>query len=111
MNRYDNIVNDCVNKNNKTYRIQGLTLMVILMVFFVHLVERQVLINKQKQNIVNQDYEICLSAICLGNDTDDVSECLSLIVPTLSNVSVVSDRYSRGKSVKRIIVKPLSECQ
>jgi hypothetical protein len=100
-----------MNKNNKTYRIQGLTLMFIFLVLFVNLVERQVLINKQKQNIVSQDYEICLSAICLGSDTDDVSECLSLIVPTLSNVSVVSDRYSRGKNVKRIIVKPLSECQ
>ena len=111
MSRYDEIIKSHEEKKFNKYRLQGLSLMLIILVLAVNIVERQVNISEQKQSIVSQNFEVCVSAICLGGDTEYTAECLSLIDPMIANVSIVSERYSKTKGVKRIMVVPLSECQ
>ena len=112
MGRYTEIIESCKeNKKFGKYHKQGLTLMLILLYLSVNIVERQVTISERKQSVISQNFEVCISSVCLGSDTDDVAECLSLIDPMLTNVSIVNERYARIKGVKRIVITPLSECQ
>ena len=112
MGRYDEVIAKCedTGKLNK-YRLQGFSLMIILMFLFVNLIERQVNISEQKQHVMSKSFEVCVTSICLGDQTDDTAECLSLIRPTLSNVSILAERFSRQRGANRIVVRPLSECQ
>ena len=112
MNDYDKIIEECAEDKGFTiYHKQGFTLMLILLFLIVNLVERQVTISEQKQHVIAQDFEVCLTSVCLGGDLDNTTECISLVYPTLSNVTIINDRYSRIKGVKRIMVRPLSDCQ
>ncbi len=112
MGRYDILIDKCKDDGKlNRYRVQGISLMVILLVMFVSIVQRQVEISSRKYSVVQQNFEICTTAICLGGNTDDVAECLSLIEPTLANVTFVNERFSRTEGARRIIVQPLSECR
>lgn len=112
MGRFDSIIEKSKDSGRfNKYRLQGFTLMIILLVLSINLVQRQTNIAGYSQNVISQDFEVCISAICLGGDNEDVTECLSLVIPTLANVSVITDRYSKVKGVKRVMVTPLSECR
>ena len=112
MGRYDALITKCKDDGKiSRYRLQGLTLMVILIVLFVNIVQRQATISSRKYSVIQENFEICTTAICLGDNTSDVAECLSLIEPTLANVTFVTERFSKTQGARRIIVQPLSECR
>jgi hypothetical protein len=112
MGRYDNIIESAKDTSwHNKYRLQGFTLMIILLVLTVNLVKRQETVMSYSQNVISQDFELCVSAICLGGDNQDVTECISLVTPMLTNVSFITERYAKVQGVKRIMVKPLSECR
>lgn len=112
MGRYDALISRCKDDGRlNKYRIQGITLTVILLILFVSVVQRQATISSRKYSVVQENFEICTTAICIGGNTDDMAECLSLIEPTLANITFVTERYSKTEGARRIIVQPLSDCR
>lgn len=90
-----------------THKQLGLFFMAVIVSVFLIAYKQQATIGKFSQNIISQDYEDCLTAVCVTLGGGDFQECIPLYPPEISNVKIVKEKYARGGDVKRLEINPL----